>query len=129
MDERVLESDPSLAGAADRSTGITGAVGDAEAAALGQCAPPTLHGTDDLFAWRGGGIVLLVERADGPEGERWVVARGWPSGDRLTDVRRWTFASPTRLAGQVRRLAGEATGDTAAAVDLAARALAWATRP
>ena len=76
----------------------------------------------DLFAWSGGGIVLLAERAE----ERWVVARGWRQGDRLSDVRRWSFAHPRAFAGQVRRLACEATGDPTGARDLGDAALAWA---
>ena len=83
------------------------------------CAPA---GTSDLFTWSGGGIVLLAERA----GERWVVARGWRRDDRLTDVRRWSFAESSALAGQVRRLAQEATGEASAARDAGAAALAWA---
>ncbi|CAA9564850.1 MAG: hypothetical protein AVDCRST_MAG49-2815 [uncultured Thermomicrobiales bacterium] len=84
-------------------------------------------GPDALFAWRGGAVVLFAERSDGPTGARWVIARGWPSGDRLTDVRRWVFDTPVRFAGQVRRLSYEATGDHRAATDLARRALAWAS--
>ena len=74
-----------------------------------------------LFAWSGGGIVLLAERAE----ERWVVARGWRQGDRLSDVRRWSFADPRAFAGQVRRLAREATGDPTGARDIGDAALAW----
>jgi hypothetical protein len=74
-----------------------------------------------LFAWSGGGIVLFAERL----GERWVLARGWREADRLAHVRRWSFAEPRALAGQVRRLADEATGDRALAVRVAAAAAAW----
>ena len=85
-------------------------------------APAQTHAAADLFVWSGGGIVLLAERA----GERWVVARGWRRDDRLTDVRRWSFADPRALAGQVRRLAREATGDASIAHAAWAAALAWA---
>jgi hypothetical protein len=75
----------------------------------------------DLFAWSGGGIVLLGERA----ADRWVVARGWRHGDRLSDVRRWSFADPRAFAGQVRRLAREATGNPVAAAGAGTEAIAW----
>lgn len=78
--------------------------------------------TPSLFAWSGGGIVLLGERSEG----RWVVARGWLQGDRLTDVRRWSFAAPGPFAGQIRRLVAEATGDAVASAAARAGALAWA---
>src|SRR4051812_37069725 len=63
---------------------------------------------ESLFAWRGAGIVLLAER----DGANWVLARGWQSGDRLTEVRRWSFADTTRFVGQVRRLVLEATANS-----------------
>lgn len=75
----------------------------------------------DLFAWKGGRIVLLGER----DRDRWVLARGWQSGDRLSDVRRWSFADSRRFAGQVRRLADEATGDHRLAANAGADARAW----
>jgi len=75
----------------------------------------------DLFAWGGGGIVLLGERINA----RWVLARGWRQADRLNDVRRWSFADPRAFAGQVRRLVRDATGDPAAGRQAAAVALAW----
>lgn len=84
--------------------------------------PQRLAAAPDLFAWGGGGIVLLGERVDA----RWVLARGWREGDRLDDVRRWSFADRRAFAGQVRRLVRDATGDTACAVATASAALAWA---
>jgi len=83
-------------------------------------AAPTLA-TPHLFAWRGGGIVLLGER----EGERWVVARGWPQGDRFAHVRRWSFAEAGAFVRQIRRLAWEATGDASLARRAGAAAAAW----
>lgn len=80
-------------------------------------APPS-----PLFAWSGGGIVLLGER----RADRWVVARGWRDGDRLSDVRRWSFAEPRAFAGQVRRLVRDATADRAVGSKVADEALAWA---
>lgn len=75
----------------------------------------------DLFLWRGHGIVLLGEYADG----RWVLARGWAAADALEHVRRWSFASPGAFAGQVRRLVTEASRDPLAGRAESARALAW----
>lgn len=83
--------------------------------------PVPIHPTAPIFAWSGGGVVLLGERA----ADRWVVARGWRQGDRLGDVRRWSFADPRAFAGQIRRLAAEASGDRAAAVSVGTAALAW----
>jgi hypothetical protein len=80
--------------------------------------------TGTIFAWRGDEIVLFAER----NGAAWVLARGWAFGDRLTDVRRWNFGSAEALAGQVRRLAREATGNQTIAAAAAAAALDWATR-
>ncbi len=76
----------------------------------------------DLFAWQGGTVVLFAEWSAG----RWTLARGWRQGDRLSDVRRWSFASPRLLAGQVRRLAHEATDEPTVARAAGAWALAWA---
>ena len=78
--------------------------------------------TGTLFAWRGDEIVLFGER----NGDAWILARGWVFGDRLVDVRRWTFGTPASLAGQVRRLAREATGNQTIAAAAAAAALDWA---
>ena len=75
-----------------------------------------------LFAWRGGEVVLLAQRSEG----RWVVARGWREGDRLAHVRRWSFADPRGLAGQVRRLTLEASGAAAGSARSCGDALAWA---
>ena len=78
--------------------------------------------TGTIFAWRGDEVVLFAERS----GDAWVLARGWSFGDRLTDVRRWSFGTAAGLAGQVRRLAREATGNQTIAAEAAAAALAWA---
>ena len=80
--------------------------------------------TGTLFAWRGDEVVLFAERT----AAAWVLARGWSGGDRLTDVRRWRFGTAAGLAGQVRRLAREATGNRTLAAEAAAAALAWAER-
>ena len=80
---------------------------------------------DDLFAWTDDRVVLFLDRTD----DAWIVARGWRRGDRLTDVRRWTFASDLRATGQIRRLVAEATGDPADADRIAAELTEWlATR-
>jgi hypothetical protein len=75
-----------------------------------------------LFMWRGAGIVLIGER----ENERWVLARGWLHGDRLENIRRWSFAQPIPFSGQVRRLIMDACGDFAHARAEGLRALDWA---
>lgn len=73
--------------------------------------------------------MLLGERVTGPGGDRWVLARGWSQSDRLEHVRRWTFASHERFAGQVRRLVRDAIGDHPASAAVARQALAWAGVP
>ncbi len=64
-----------------------------------------------LYRWSNGTIVIFAER----EGTAWAISRGWRTGDRLDDVRRWRFESERRLVGQLRRLVREATGDFLAA--------------
>lgn len=76
---------------------------------------------ESLFAWRGAGIILLAER----DGDHWVLARGWRSDDRLTDVRRWVFADTVRFVAQIRRLVLEATTNSPRAVDAANAAAGW----
>lgn len=75
-----------------------------------------------LFAWSGGGIVLIGDYAAG----RWTLARGWRRADALTDVRRWAFTTPRSFAGQVRRLVLEACADPRTADGESGSALAWA---
>jgi hypothetical protein len=79
--------------------------------------------TLDLFAWRGGEIVLLGELADG----QWRLARGWRSADCLTDIRRWSFDAAERFVRQVKRLVLE-TGAEQFLADRAAEAASeWIT--
>ncbi len=82
---------------------------------------PVSAQTTILFMWRGSGIVLLGEQAEG----RWILARAWLQGDCLEYVRRWSFAEPISFARQVRRLVMEASGDSTLARDEGQRALAW----
>lgn len=84
---------------------------------------PVIQVTEGLFAWRGGQVVLIGERSD----ERWILARGWPEEDRLTDVRRWSFATPERFAVQVLRLVRDVAGRGPEADRARDAALAWAT--
>jgi hypothetical protein len=77
--------------------------------------------SEALFAWRGGEIVLLGEQ----DGDRWYLSRGWRSGDRLTDVRRWSFANPERFVTQVRRLVWDAAPDPYRADQAAVAAAEW----
>lgn len=74
-----------------------------------------------IFLWRGAAIVLLGTR----EGDRFVLARGWLREDRLTDVRRWSFADQLRFSVQVRRLVAETGLDSAQARAQAKRAFDW----
>ena len=74
-----------------------------------------------IFLWRGATIVLIGTR----ERDRFVLARGWLREDRMTDVRRWSFADELRFSVQVRRLVAEAGFDAAQAVAEAKRALDW----
>ncbi len=76
----------------------------------------------ELFAWRGDEVVLLAHRTPGG----FVLARGWAYDDRLVDIRRWSFPAPAALAGQIRRLTREATGNHRIAAEAATAALAWA---
>jgi hypothetical protein len=87
-----------------------------------RAASSLMHADAGLFAWRGGGIVLLGEI----NGDRLIVIRGWLGQDKLTDVRRWSFASSRAFGGQVRRLALEATGDPREAVAAGVAATDWA---
>ncbi len=75
-----------------------------------------------LFAWRGDEVVLLAEHTPAA----FVLARGWAYGDRLVDIRRWSFPGAAALAGQVRRLVREATGNQRIAAEAATAALTWA---
>ena len=75
-----------------------------------------------IFAWRGDEVVLLAQHTP----EAFVLARGWAYGDRLVDIRRWSFSEASGLVGQVRRLAREATGNHHIATEAAGAALAWA---
>lgn len=84
-------------------------------------APQTRVDTSCLYLWRGHGIVLLGEFSDG----RWILARGWVTGDALEHVRRWSFAASGPFAGQVRRLVTEASGDQVSGRNESDRALAW----
>lgn len=78
-------------------------------------------GATSLYMWRGHGIVLFGEFCDG----RWILARGWVTGDALEHVRRWSFAASGPFAGQVRRLVTEASSDQVAGRNESDRALAW----
>lgn len=76
---------------------------------------------DALFSWSGRRVVIFVEPGEGG----WTLSRGWRSGDRLVDVRRWTFDSSRRVAGQMRRLVFEATGDRKTADAVAGELKVW----
>jgi hypothetical protein len=77
------------------------------------------HG--DLFSWGDRSVVLFVEGFE----QTWTLSRGWRSGDRLIDIRRWRFDSPRRVVGQMRRLVFEATDDRQTADKIAEDLKAW----
>lgn len=79
--------------------------------------------TTPLFL-HGVGKVVFVGYVDGSE---WVLARGWRSRDRFSDVRRWRFNDPDAFSKQVFRLAREEACDPEAARAAAAAAALWAT--
>jgi hypothetical protein len=81
-----------------------------------------LHISDQLLAWTEGGIVLFAQHAD----DQWHLARGWRHADCLTDIRRWSFDSADRFAGQVRRLVYEVANDQGVASRMATVANDWA---
>jgi hypothetical protein len=79
-----------------------------------EAAPLFLHGV---------GRVVLVGYTQGSD---WVLARGWRSRDRFSDVRLWRFAEADAFAKQVFRLSQEENVDLAAARDAAQEASLWA---
>jgi len=79
-----------------------------------ETAPLFLHGV---------GRVVLVGYTQGSD---WVLARGWRSRDRFSDVRLWRFADAEAFAKQVFRLSQEEDVDLAAARDAAQEASLWA---
>lgn len=77
---------------------------------------------EEMFAWRGDEVVLLAHWTPGG----FILARGWAYDDRLVDIRRWSYPAPAALAGQIRRLTREATGNHRIAAEAATAALTWA---
>ena len=78
--------------------------------------------TGPLFLY-GVGRIVLVGYAQGSD---WVLARGWRSRDRFSDVRLWRFADAEAFAKQVFRLSQEEDVDLVAARDAAQHASLWA---
>ena len=70
----------------------------------------------------GVGRVVLLGYAEGGE---WVLARGWRSRDRFSDIRRWRFHDVEAFTKQVYRLAREEDATPAAADAAAAAASLW----
>ena len=71
----------------------------------------------------GVGRVVFLGYAEGGE---WVLARGWRSRDRFSDVRRWRFHDVDAFTKQVYRLAREEDATPASADSAAAAASLWA---
>jgi hypothetical protein len=74
-----------------------------------------------LFTWQSKRVVIFVERGTAV----WTLSRGWRSGDRLVDVRRWQFDSPRRAVGQMRRLVLDDSDDRELADRIAEELRAW----
>lgn len=72
----------------------------------------------------GVGRVVLLGYAEGGE---WVLARGWRSRDRFSDIRRWRFQDVEAFTRQVYRLAREEDDSSSAANAAAAAASLWAS--
>ena len=82
---------------------------------------PQFDETAPLFLY-GVGRIVLVGYRQGPD---WVLARGWRSRDRFSDVRLWRFADADAFAKQVFRLSHEEDVDLAAARDASQEASLW----
>ena len=78
--------------------------------------------TGPLFL-HGVGRIVLVGYTQGSD---WVLARGWRSRDRFSDVRLWRFADADAFAKQVFRLSQEEDVDLCSARDAAREATLWA---
>ncbi len=83
---------------------------------------PQFDETAPLFL-HGVGRVVLVGYTQGSD---WVLARGWRSRDRFSDVRLWRFSDADAFVKQVFRLSQEEEVDLSTARDAAQEASLWA---
>jgi hypothetical protein len=66
-------------------------------------------------------MILLGYR----DGSEWVLARGWRTRDRFSDIRRWRFTAAEHFATQVFRLIRDEGLDDASARMAESAAGAW----
>jgi hypothetical protein len=83
---------------------------------------PQFEEAAPLFLYKVGRVVLVGYM----QGNSWVLARGWRSRDRFSDVRLWRFSDADAFAKQVFRLSQEEDVDLIAARDAAREASHWA---
>ena len=83
---------------------------------------PQSDETAPLFLYGVGRVVLVGYT----KGNDWVLARGWRSRDRFSDVRLWRFTDADAFAKQVFRLSQEEDVDLSTAREAAQEASLWA---
>jgi hypothetical protein len=80
------------------------------------------NSAEPLFLFGAGRVVLLGYR----DGDEWVLARGWRTRDRFSDIRRWRFPGAEHFTAQVFRLIREEAPHDASARRAEEAAAAWA---
>ncbi len=75
-----------------------------------------------LYRFGAGRIVLFGYR----EGDEWILARGWRTRDRFSDIRRWRFTAPEHFAAQAFRLIRDQGLNDSSARDAESAAVRWA---
>lgn len=75
-----------------------------------------------LYLFGAGRVILLGYR----EGDGWVLARGWRTRDRFSDIRRWRFTVAEHFAAQVFRLIRDEGVNDSSAKAAEAAAVEWA---
>jgi hypothetical protein len=74
-----------------------------------------------LYLFGVGRVVLLGYR----EGDEWVLARGWRTRDRFSDIRRWRFTVAEHFAAQVFRLIRDEGLNDSSAKNAESAAVEW----
>lgn len=74
-----------------------------------------------LYRFGAGRVVLLGYR----EGDEWILARGWRTRDRFSDIRRWRFTVAEHFAAQAFRLIRDEGLNDSSAKDAEAAAVDW----
>lgn len=75
-----------------------------------------------LYLFGTGRVILLGYR----DGDEWVLARGWRTRDRFSDIRRWRFTVAEHFAAQVFRLMRDEGLNDASARMAESAAVDWA---